>query len=189
MTELFTYFREGVDHLLDLNGLDHLYFIISFTLPFRGQDWRKLLLLVTAFTFGHSITLVLATLKLITIDSSLVEYLIPLSILASCLLNVFRINEASPRTTGLTFVILLAFGLLHGLGFASFLQAMLFEGDGVFWPLLGFNLGVEAGQLIIVAAVLLLLAVTEWWMKKTFWLRHGINVVVVLLVLRMMLVP
>jgi hypothetical protein len=86
-------------------------------------------------------------------------------------------------------VVLLAFGLLHGLGFASFLQAMLFEGDGVFWPLLGFNLGVEAGQLIIVAAVLLLLAVTEWWMKKTFWLRHGINVVVVLLVLRMMLVP
>lgn len=186
MIESLTYFREGVAHLLDPNGLDHLYFIISFTLPFRGKDWRKLLLLVTAFTVGHSITLALATLDLVTVNSDLVEWLIPLSILASCLLNFFRINEGRPRATGLTFVVLLAFGLLHGLGFSNFLRAMLFAEDSVFWPLLGFNLGVEAGQLIVVIAALLVLSVPDRWMKNTYWLKHGINVMVGLLVLRMM---
>lgn len=187
MTDWYSFFREGVAHLLDPQGLDHLFFIVSFTLPFSGKDWRQLLWLVTAFTVGHSITLALATLELVHVDHQTVEYLIPLSILASGVLNIFRIGRVSPQTTGLSFLIVLAFGLLHGLGFANFLRAMLFAEDGVFWPLFGFNAGVEAGQLVVVAAVLLVIMVAERRLKNTYWLRQVLNVAVSLLVVRLLL--
>ncbi len=185
------YIQLGIDHILDPQGLDHLYFIASFCLLYSFKDIRKIVGLVTAFTVGHCITLALAVLDVITVDPNFVETLIPITILISCILNYWNLlKETEYRAPKgyLIYFVILFFGLIHGLGFSNFLSSMLFDGESIVTPLFGFNVGIEVAQLIIVFAVLLFLLLSDRVIGKKKAVRMVLNTLVTLLVLQMLIV-
>ena len=159
-----TYFQLGLEHITDLKGYDHILFIITLCAVYRLSEWRKVLILVTAFTIGHSLTLALAALDVVKVKPELIEFAIALTIFITALYNVLRRQEAEAqqvwfsRRLNVNYLFALAFGLIHGMGFSNFFRAMLMPGEEgqLMTQLLAFNLGVEAGQLCIVAVVLLL---------------------------------
>ena len=188
MTDFWFYVNLGINHILDLEGLDHFYFIISFCILFSFKDWKKILGLVTAFTIGHCITLFLSGMELVSIDSETVELLIPITILLSCLNNFFFLlkNKQSKQQLSITYILLLVFGLIHGLGFSNYIKMMLFDDESIVMPLLGFNVGIELAQLLIVAGLLTFISGIEQIVKSHIkWVRFGVNAVIFLLVLRM----
>ena len=185
------YFQLGVDHILDPEGLDHLYFIVSFCLMYSIKNLRKIAGLITAFTLGHSITLALAALDKIYVDPNLIERLIPITILISCSLNYWTLlkeDKFSAPKGYLIYIIILFFGLIHGLGFSNFLSAMLFEGESIVTPLLGFNIGIEIAQLLIVFVVLLVLSLNDRLLKSKKIVRFVLNTIITLMVLQMIFV-
>ncbi|KAA0990942.1 HupE/UreJ family protein [Dyadobacter aurulentus] len=159
MSEFQAYLQLGFEHITDSNGYDHILFIMALCTIYTLIDWKKVIVLVTAFTIGHSITLALATLGLVTIDPAWIELLIPITIVITGCLNFFyKIPKGSyPKkddTTMFRYGLALFFGLIHGLGFSNYLRALLGKEAGIFNPLLGFNVGLELGQLIIVFVIL-----------------------------------
>jgi hypothetical protein len=119
------------------------------------REWKQVLILVTAFTVGHSITLALATLDIITVRAELVEFLIPLTILITAISNIFKKGEApSSRSMQLNYAYAAFFGLIHGMGFSNYLKSILGRDKSIFTQLLAFNLGIEVGQIIVVTLVL-----------------------------------
>ncbi|MFT5846575.1 MAG: hypothetical protein ACJARX_000134 [Psychroserpens sp.] len=190
MTDFSLFLNEGIIHILDLDGLDHFYFIISFCILFSFKDWKKIIGLVTAFTLGHCMTLFLSGLELVTINANSVELLIPITILLSCLNNFYVLfnNKQSKQQLITTYIILLIFGLIHGLGFSNYIKMMLFDEESIILPLLGFNLGIELAQLLIVAGLLTVLSALQLLFKsKIRWIRLAINALIFLLVVMMML--
>jgi hypothetical protein len=154
MEEFQLYAKLGFDHITDLNGYDHILFIVALCAVYRPTEWRKLLILVTAFTLGHSLTLALAVLNIIQVPSELVEFLIPVTIVITALFNL-RKPVKSQRSFGtLTYWLAAAFGLIHGMGFSNYLRSLLGKSSGIITQLLAFNVGLEIGQLIIVALLL-----------------------------------
>jgi hypothetical protein len=159
MADTFTvYLRLGFHHITDLAGYDHILFVAALSIPFTVRDWRRLALLVTAFTVGHSITLALASLRLVSVSSALVEALIPITIVATAALS-WRdgTGDALASRTSLRvsrYLLAVGFGLIHGLGFSTYLRALLGDEDSIALPLFAFNVGLEVGQLLILAAVL-----------------------------------
>lgn len=150
MSEFQIYLQLGFDHISDLNAYDHIVFIIALCAAYPLNRWRSVIVLVTAFTIGHSVTLALATLRIILVPTDLVETLILLTILATCLMNVLRPLEGRiGRKT--SYGLALFFGLIHGLGFSNYLRALLGMEESIIVPLLSFNIGLEVGQLMIVA--------------------------------------
>lgn len=157
MSTFSLYFQLGIEHILDLQGFDHMLFVIALCSLYTLRDWRKVLLLVTAFTLGHSITLAMATLGVFKVNAAWVEFLIPLTILVTAASNIFRKQQGF--TTGkiyLNYIYAAVFGLVHGLGFSGYLRSLLGRSGEVAEPLLAFNLGIEIGQVIIVLAFLLI---------------------------------
>ncbi len=151
------YFALGKDHILDYNnGYDHILFVVALCAIYLMRDWKKLLILVTAFTLGHSITLALATLKIIVVDGALIEFLIPLTIFITAFSNIFRKTDVTDRTTYINYGYALFFGLIHGLGFSNYLQAILGKNQSIVSPLFAFNVGLEVGQLIIVSVFMVI---------------------------------
>ena len=138
-----------------------MLFITALCAIYQLKQWKQLLVLVTAFTIGHSITLALATLDLVTINADLVEFLIPVTIFLTSIVNIVPLvrhkkNLSEQRSEWYTkYALALGFGLIHGLGFSNFLRAMLGAEDSIFVPLLAFNIGLEAGQLVILLVILL----------------------------------
>ncbi len=120
------------------------------------RDWKRVLVLVTAFTIGHSITLALATFDIITLRRELIEFLIPLTIFITAISNIFRKTELSDRTTYVNYGYALFFGLIHGMGFSNTLRTMLLKTTSITTPLLAFNLGLEVGQIIVVVIFLII---------------------------------
>lgn len=160
-SEILTYLRLGLHHIADLRGYDHILFVAALTVAYRPADWRRLLWLVTAFTLGHSVTLALATLDFVRVNAALVETGIALTIVLSSLMAMalaVRSDATAPATRGQALRYLLAalFGLIHGLGFSTFLRSLLGAEDSIAVPLLSFNVGLELGQLLIVASVLVI---------------------------------
>ncbi|MFN7791982.1 MAG: HupE/UreJ family protein [Cyclobacteriaceae bacterium] len=156
MSEFSLYFGLGKDHILDyVNGYDHILFVLAFCAVYLIRDWKKILILVTAFTIGHSITLALATLKIVSVNASLIEFLIPLTIFITCVSNLFK-KEGLTGEKGVQINYLFAvfFGLIHGLGFSNYLRACLGQDLTILSLLLAFNLGLEFGQIIVVAIFL-----------------------------------
>jgi hypothetical protein len=156
------FLRLGFEHIADVRGYDHILFIVALCAGYEIKDWKKLLILVTAFTVGHSLTLALATLRIITINDALVEFLIPLTIFLTAGMNIVT---SSPEGGGMLekkgarsvqYLLALAFGLIHGMGFSNFLRALLGGEEGIALPLFSFNLGLELGQICIVLTVLTL---------------------------------
>lgn len=151
MSEITGFLRLGVEHILDWNALDHLLFLLILAAPYRAASWRRLLLVATAFTAGHSVTLALTMTGAVRMPPSLVEFLIPVTIVLAGAVTVRR-RGRTPDGWGRP---LLAggFGLIHGAGFAGYLRDLL--GGPVARPLLGFNLGVELGQVLVLVLVVL----------------------------------
>lgn len=161
-SEFLTYFRLGIGHIADLRGYDHILFIVALTAGYALRDWRRLLWLVTAFTIGHSITLALATLQLVRVHGPTIELLIPVTIVLTAGYSIgARWTRGTdpdanhPERHRLLYTLAGTFGLIHGLGFSSFLRAILGGEESILFPLFAFNVGLEVGQLAIVAVVLL----------------------------------
>src|SRR6478609_3184137 len=153
MSEFALYFVLGREHILDYaNGYDHILFVLALCAIYLISDWRKILVLVTAFTVGHSVTLALATLEIISFNLDLIEFLIPITILLTALANLFHKESAieSGKKIQFNYILALTFGLIHGMGFSNYLRALLGKNESIVTQLLAFNLGLEFGQLIIV---------------------------------------
>ena len=158
MSEFQAYLQLGFDHITDSNGYDHILFIVALCTIYTLIDWKKVIILVTAFTIGHSITLALSTMGLISIRPDVIELLIPVTILFTAILNFFHQTPKSSyvreKTYSPRYPLALTFGLIHGLGFSNYLRALLGKEADIVQPLLGFNVGLELGQLIIVFIIL-----------------------------------
>jgi hypothetical protein len=159
MSEFQAYLQLGFDHITDSNGYDHILFIMALCSVYTLIDWKKVIVLITAFTIGHSITLALATTGLVSVNPDWIELLIPVTIIITAVLNFFyKVPAASfnrpEKVSSLRYPFALFFGLIHGLGFSNYLRALLGKEAEIFNPLLGFNIGLELGQLIIVFVVL-----------------------------------
>lgn len=157
MSSFSLYFSLGYDHILDVNGLDHVLFIIALCSIYLIRDWKRVLILVTAFTIGHSITLALSTLEIVNIRADIIEFLIPLTIFITAASNVARRKTAiSTKNIQANYFYALFFGLIHGLGFSNYLRSILGNESDIIKPLLAFNLGLEIGQIIVVAIFLII---------------------------------
>lgn len=145
------YLKLGFEHIANLNGYDHILFLIALCAVYQINQWKKILVLVTAFTIGHSITLVLVSLNFLSIPSDIIKLLIPLTILITSLQNIINVkqNENGFRMVK-NYLMALFFGLIHGMDFSNYFRALIMSPDEIVVPLLGFNLGIELGQLLIV---------------------------------------
>lgn len=152
-SDFLLYFKTGWEHIISLDALDHLLFVTALTVAYSVRQWKALLILITAFTIGHSLTLALSVLDLIRFSQPLVEFLIPCTILLAAAMN-FLPREGHPEIRRVQYVLALLFGLIHGMGFANTIRFMLASDQTVGWPLFAFNVGLEAGQIVVVALLL-----------------------------------
>jgi apolipoprotein N-acyltransferase len=192
MSDFEIYLPLGFQHITDIQGYDHILFIIALCAIYRLKDWKKVALLVTAFTIGHSITLALATTNVFSYDTKLIELLIPVTIVLTCLINFF--HKSSQYTYELEsssffrYPIAMVFGLVHGMGFSNYLRSLLGVEQSIWQPLLAFNIGLELGQLVIVFIVLIIssLLLDIFRVKKHDWnlILSGIVLGIALILIR-----
>lgn len=171
MIDLAFYLKEGWLHIISLNALDHQLFIVALTALYVIKDWRKVLMLVTAFTIGHSLTLALSVYNVVSINEKWVEFLIPCTIIITALFNMLTKSVAEKKLM-LNYFIALLFGLIHGLGFANTIRFMLAKDQKIALPLLGFNIGLELGQILLVSSILALsyLAIIKAGLNRKYWI-------------------
>ncbi len=154
MKDFIFYFKIGWFHIMSTAATDHLFFIAVLAIIYSFSDWRKVLILVTAFTLGHAITLFMSVLNLISLNSEMVEFLIPCTILVTAMVNLC-LKQEQLASHVMQYGIALGFGLIHGLGYANYIRMILSADQQLVWGLLSFNLGLEAGQIVVVCLVLL----------------------------------
>ncbi len=156
MNDFWLYFQIGFHHIADIRGIDHILFIVALCIRYQFSDWRKLLVLVTAFTIGHSITLALSVFDMIDYPMRWIEFFIPVTIVITAFSNVFVKKFVFKAKFPFIYFLALFFGLVHGMGFSNYLKSLLGKGESVIGQLLAFNLGLEAGQILIVLIILLI---------------------------------
>lgn len=149
MEEFKTWFLVGFDHILNVAALDHILFVLALVVIYKPKMVKQIVILITAFTIGHSITLIISALNLITYDQKVIEFAIPLTIVLTSLNNIYNRKKDRKKAVTSNYVIALVFGLIHGLGFANYLKALLFDGN-IILELFSFNVGIEAAQLVVV---------------------------------------
>ena len=157
MENFSSFFASGWEHIVDINAYDHLLFVMTLCAAFKLSEWKQILVIITAFTIGHSGTLILSALDVIPANSKLIDTLIPFTIMITAVANVVN-DEKEGRfsDTKIKYTIALVFGLIHGLAFASNFKFMLFD-ENILMPLFAFNIGIEVGQLFIVLLFTILL--------------------------------
>ncbi|HKZ65597.1 MAG TPA: HupE/UreJ family protein [Chitinophagaceae bacterium] len=148
------YFRLGWEHIISAGALDHQLFIAAIAAIYLLKDWKQVLILVTAFTIGHSFTLALSVLDAIRFPTNWVEFLIPVTIIITAFFNLFQ-KKFTPKSIRINYFLALFFGLIHGMGFANSLRYMLAKDQNLGWSLFGFNVGLEAGQVMVVLILLI----------------------------------
>ena len=153
MEEFKTWFLVGFDHILNVAALDHILFVLALVVVYKPNMIKQIVILITAFTIGHSITLIISALDLITYDQKVIEFAIPLTIVLTSFNNIVNRKKEIKKAVNSNYVIALVFGLIHGLGFANYLKALLFEGN-IVMELFSFNVGIEVAQLIVVLVFL-----------------------------------
>lgn len=152
MDDFLFYTKLGLHHILDPKAYDHLLFLVALTLPYLYKQLRQLVVLVTVFTIGHTISLWAASAGIVRISASWIEFLIPITILLTAL-HVLYWNKTITAKSSAPFTLLaLFFGVIHGLGFSNYFS-MVFADKGIGLPLLYFTIGIEAAQILIVIAV------------------------------------
>lgn len=154
MAEFWIWFSTGLHHIIDVSGYDHMLFVGLLVVISCFNKWSKLFLLVSAFTLGHSISLALSVTDVLRVNQHIIEFLIAFSIFITALHNLITFQKIEQKNAVFLLVIIIFFGLIHGLGFSFLLKSMLDKQQSVFFPLLYFNIGIEIGQLIIVILVL-----------------------------------
>lgn len=188
MDELLMYGRLGFKHIIDLEGVDHILFVLALTLRYVWSDWKKILVLVTSFTIGHSLTLALSTLSIIDISVNWIELMIPVTILITAVSN-FWVKDFEFKQQNLThYALALFFGLIHGLGFSNYLKSLLGKEASLLGPLFSFNIGLEIGQILIVGVILALsyALITGIKIPRNLYVRYG-SILAISLSLRMIL--
>lgn len=163
------YLKLGFEHILDVNGLDHVLFLVALTIMYSFKEWKTVLILATAFTIGHSITLAMSALNIISIDSGVIEILIAASIFFTAMINIVR--KPHSRSSGALYGAALFFGFIHGMGFSNFFKTILGK-DDIVVPLLAFNIGVELAQIIVVLLCLIINYVITSFIgiKRKYWI-------------------
>ena len=154
MPDFVFYFGLGWHHIISWDALDHQLFILALASVYTLKNVRQVLILVTAFTIGHSLTLALSVMDLIRFSSKWVEFLIPCTIFITALNNILLINKKNVSAR-INYYLALGFGLIHGMGFANAIRIMLAKDQTIGWGLFGFNVGLEIGQIFVVAVILL----------------------------------
>ncbi len=162
MKDFIFYFKIGLEHILSWDAADHLYFITALAIVYTFQDWKKVLVLVTAFTIGHAVTLYLSSLDYFRLDAALVEFAIPCTIVFTAVFNLlFKPGKKSDNV--LQYILALCFGLVHGMGYANYIRMMLASNQNLVWGLFSFNIGLEMGQIVVVFFVLAI----QWAFTKS----------------------
>lgn len=152
-TDFLFYFKLGWSHIVSLDALDHQLFILALVTVYTAKNMKQVLILVTAFTIGHSLTLLLSVLDVVRFSSKWVEFLIPCTIVITAFSNLFK-KDFSARAVNTNYYLALFFGLIHGMGFANSVRMMLAKDQNIGWGLFGFNLGLEVGQVFFVVIIL-----------------------------------
>ena len=185
MSDFGFYFSIGWQHIISLDALDHQLFILVLTVLYALKEWKRVLVLVTAFTVGHSVTLALSTLNILTVPSYLVEFFIPCTIFITATANIIKPASAQ-KAIQLNYLFAVFFGLVHGLGFANALKFMLAKDQSLGWSLLSFNLGLEAGQIAVVIFLLLLAHIFIFYLQvnRRYWIVT-ISAIVLLVSIKM----
>lgn len=168
MSEFWLYFKVGINHVLDINAYDHVLFLIALMIPYTFKDWKRVLLLVTLFTIGHTLALVLAVYSVIFVNPSVIEFLIPITIIITAFYTLFTAGKNTKGNGNLSFmgVTTLFFGVIHGLGFSNYFKSILpGNASDKLIPSLEFALGIEAAQLIVVLVVLILAYVVQTFFR------------------------
>ncbi len=182
-------FKDGFYHVLQLNAYDHILFLVVLAVPYLFDNWKRVFMLITVFTMGHCVSLGLTTYNVIDVNSQLVQFLIPLTILVIALYNVFTAGKKANNTkVGLVFFASLIFGLLHGLGFVTNFHRMISASENKLIALLEIGLGIEVGQLVIAFIIIFLsfICQTIFRFSKRDWVMV-ISAIVLGFVLHMLL--
>lgn len=160
MSDFFAFARLGFGHIVSLDAMDHLLFLLALAAVYRLRDWRALLWAVSAFTLGHTVSLGLAVTGVLEMDPGLVELLIPVTIAFTAIANLAALRgDGEARPPAPRVALFAVFGLVHGAGFANYLRELFI--DSVAIPMAGFNVGIEIGQLLVIAALWGTLALVE----------------------------
>ena len=167
MDDFVLYFKMGLNHVLDFTAYDHILFLIVLAVVFSYYEVKKVLWLVTLFTLGHSITLALSAYGVLTISMDLIEFLIPLTIFITGIVNIINSNKTSTKKDNTNLILALFFGLIHGLGFSNYFKMMIGQEEDKLFPLIEFALGIELAQIIIVFGILILGLVFQNFLKVT----------------------
>lgn len=171
MTDFAFYFETGWHHIISWNALDHILFILALTAIYLLSNWKQVLVLITAFTIGHSLTLALSVYDIIRFNEKWVEFLIPCTIIITVLFNIF-IKEYKSGSLKINYFLALFFGLIHGMGFANTIRFMLVKNQAIAIPLISFNIGLEVGQITVVSFILLTsyILVTKAGLSRKWWI-------------------
>jgi len=185
MSDFVFYFKIGWEHIINWSAVDHIFFVAALAAIYLVKDWRQVLILVTAFTIGHAITLILSAKSMITVNENLVEFLIPCTIVCTALSNLF-LKNFTPRSIRINYFLALFFGLIHGLAFAQTLKWIVAEDQSFWLAWFSFSVGLELGQIFVVLLILLLAQVFVGFFKlnRRYWVIL-ISVVVLALALKM----
>ena len=185
MEDFGFYFQFGWDHIIDIGALDHIFFIAALAAIYMLKDWKQVLILVTAFTLGHAITMILSSKNLIEVNTGWIEFLIPCTIVVTALSNLFQ-KTFTQRTIRINYFLALFFGLIHGLAYANLIKFMITGEQDFVWSWFSFCVGLEAGQILVVFLILLLaqLFVGIFKLNRRIWVMT-VSVAVLIFALKM----
>lgn len=185
MNNLGFYFDLGWHHIIAWGAFDHLLFVLALSAIYLIGNWKQVLILVTAFTIGHSVTLALSVYDLVRANDNWVEFLIPCTIAVTAIFNLLQ-QDFNPRSLRLNYILALFFGLIHGLGFANAIRFMMAKDQSIGWSLFGFNIGLEAGQVVVVLLILLASygVVNKAGLNRKWWV-WGLSVFALVMSLKM----
>jgi HupE / UreJ protein len=185
MNEFWIYFQLGLKHVLDINGYDHVLFITALATPFIIKDWRKVIILASLFTLGHTISLFLSVYQLVVFNINLIELLIPITILITAMYHLFFSIKSKKNNHFIEIILTLFFGLIHGFGFSNYFKSILpGDNEAKLFPLIEFALGIEAAQIIVVLVVLAIASTLQNFFKvsKKDWILVVSSIIVGILI-------
>jgi hypothetical protein len=184
MESFWIYTQLGFEHISDLAGYDHILFVVTLCAIYRLTQWKKLLILVTAFTIGHSVTLALSALKIIALQQEITEFFIPVTIFFTAVYNIWKGESKTDSTSSIVFHYFLALsvGFVHGMGFSNFFSSLFGSVEDILMPLFAFNVGLEIGQLLIVVLIMLASYLVLNLAKLKFqywnWIVSGVAIII-----------
>lgn len=182
MEDFVLYFKMGLNHVLDFSAYDHILFLVVLAVIFSFADWKKVILLASLFTLGHTLTLALAAYKIVNINVAIIEFLIPVTIFITGAVNIINTQKEGESKGNVNLIFALFFGLIHGLGFSNYFRMMVGQEEDKLMPLIEFALGIEMAQVIIVLAILTLsyLAIQVAKLKANYWILFCSGMVLII---------